>query len=254
MMDFKLAMAPMVSDTGDIDANAHRISDLAEDAANCGCGMICLPEASLTGYTSSDPQSVKAGDMRIAEIADMSEDIDIVFGFIEETDDGLYITQALCRDGDVAGTYRKTHLGMREVNVFKAGDELPVFEADFARTGIALCWESRFPEIAGTYAGKGAELVLMPAASNLDYDRRVSSWNTLLSTRASDNRVFVAACNNDGRAVVCASPDGSIMGGIQHGGFIVFDIDSSLYAKYRTGEETMRNIRYQAHRRPELYY
>ena len=253
MKAFKLAMSPMVSDSRDIDSNAHRICDLAEDAANMGCSMICFPEASLTGYTSSDPASVKADDLRIAEIADMSEDIDIVFGFTERADDGLYITQAVCSHGEVIGTYRKTHLGMREVKVFKAGDALPVIETDNAKIGIALCWESHFPEIAGTYDHKGAELVLMPAASNLDFDRRIASWKTLLSARATDNRVFVAACNFDGRATLCVSPDGRIVKNTETEGYDIYDIDPSLYDKYRTGEETMHNIRYQAHRRPDLY-
>lgn len=253
MKSFKLAMSPMVSDMNDLDANAHRISDLAEQAGNCGCRMICFPEAALCGYTTSEPKAVKADDLRIAEIADMSEDITIVFGFIEKADDGLYVSQAVCRDGDVAGLYRKTHLGMREVKTFKPGDSLLVFETDEAKIGLALCWESHFPEIAGTLARKGAELILMPAASNLDYDRRVASWSTLLSTRASDNRAYVAACNCDGRATVCTSPDGKVMGGMQNDGFTVYDIDPSLFDKYRTGEETMHNIRYQAHRRPELY-
>lgn len=253
MKSFKLAMSPMVSDTKDVDANAHRISDLAEQAGNSGCKMICFPEAALTGYTTDNPQAVRAEDLRVAEIADMSEDIDIIFGFIEKADDGLYVTQAVCQDGDVTGMYRKTHLGMREEKVFKAGDSLPVFETEHARIGIALCWESHFPEIAGTYGHKDAELILMPAASNLDFDRRVASWNSLLSTRASDNRTYVAACNNDGRAVLCASPDGRIMDGVQTDAFTIYEIDPSLYDKYRTGTETMHNIRYQAHRRQDLY-
>lgn len=252
MKSFKLAMSPMVSDR-DIDANTHRISDLAEQAGNAGCKMICFPEAALTGYTTENPQTVNAEDLRIAEIADMSEDIDIVFGFLEKADDGLYITQAVCMDGDVVGMYRKTHLGMREVNAYRAGKELPVFETDNARIGIALCWESHFPEIAGTYERKGAELILMPAASNLDYDRRMASWDNLMYTRATDNRTFVAACNNDGRAAICFAPNGESAEGKQYDGFTVYDLDSDVYRKYRTGGETMHNIRYQAHRRPELY-
>ncbi len=253
MKTFKLAMSPMVSDKRDIDANAHRISDLAEQAGNSGCKMICFPEAALTGYTTDSPQAVKAEDLRIAEIADMSEDIDIIFGFIEDAEDGMYVTQAVCQDGDVTGMYRKTHLGMREEKVFRAGGSLPVFETEHARLGIALCWESHFPEIAGTYGHKDAELILMPAASNLEFDRRVASWSSLLATRASDNRTYVAACNCDGRATLCASPEGKVMGGIQHDGFTVYEIDPSQYEKYRTGEETMHNIRYQAHRRQDLY-
>ena len=93
----------------------------------------------------------------------------------------------------------------------------------------------------------------MPAASNLDFDRRIASWKTLLSVRASDNRVFVAACNSDGRATLCASPDGNVMDFVETEGYDIYDIDSSLYDRYRSDKETMQNIRYQAHRRPELY-
>ena len=253
MRDFRLAMAPMVSDPEDIDANAHRISDLAEQASNCGCKVICFPEASLTGYSSTNPQAVSAKDLRIAEIADMSEDIDIIFGFVEETDEGLYVSQAVCVDGDVVGMYRKTHLGVKQKKAFKPGKDLPVFETDNAKIGMSLCWESHFPEITGTYERKGAELVLMPSASNLDYERRMSTWDSIMYTRATDNRVFVAACNCDGRAVICFAPNGMAVEGEQMDGFTVYDLDSDLYKKYRGAHETIHHVRYQAYRRPELY-
>lgn len=253
MDGFKLAMCPMVSDIGNTDANAEYIISVSERAKACGCRLVCFPEASLTGYTTSSPPSVREDDPAIRKITQASDGIAICFGFNEDSGEGLFITQAVCENGKTVGRYRKTHLGMREIGVFGPGDSLDVISVEPSRIGISVCWEAHFPEIAGTYRRRGAEVILMPFASPLPHERRIRLWNTVVPARAADNRVYCAACNCDGESVFCASPDGSVLEGEDHGDFVIFDMEPSIFMKYRTPPETMSNIDYVPHRRPELY-
>lgn len=253
MDSFRLAMCPLDSAIGDADANAKSILDYSGKAAEAGCRVICFPEASLSGYTTTDSLVLSEDDPRVREIVAFSKNIAICFGFFESKDGKKYITQYYCDKGKVVGIYRKAHLGMREVGVFEPGSSLNVIETDIVKTGISICWEAHYPEVSLTYRLRGAELILMPFASPLPHERRIRLWDTIVPARASDNRVFAAACNCDGKSTYCAAPDGSVLEPGVHQGFDVFDLDSSIYYKYRTGKETMSNIDYVSHRRPELY-
>jgi hypothetical protein len=46
----------------------------------------------------------------------------------------------------------------------RPGDDYPVFDCDFGRIGIEICYDSWFPEVARVLALKGAEIVFCPNA------------------------------------------------------------------------------------------
>ena len=70
----------------------------------------------------------------------------------------------LDRNGVEIGRYRKCHLTFSEENVRKLtpGSEIPVFDLDFGKVGIMICFDNYFPEVARILGIKGAELVLYP--------------------------------------------------------------------------------------------
>jgi len=65
----------------------------------------------------------------------------------------------------------------------------------WGRTGIAICYDLRFPELIRTYGVAGASLILIPA--EWPYPR-IEHWRTLIQARAIENQLFVAACNRVG--------------------------------------------------------
>ena len=74
------------------------------------------------------------------------------------------------RKGDVAGVYRKAHpvavLGTDELEGgITPGKEFPVFDCDFGRLGVQICWDIQFDDGWDALARKGAELVAWPTAS-----------------------------------------------------------------------------------------
>ncbi len=90
-----------------------------------------------------------------------------VIGCIYERDkDYVYNTAFLLdRSGQLVGKYRKTHLHWPEMfQGVRPGGEYPVFDCDFGRIGIEICYDSWFPEVARVLALKGAEVIFCPNA------------------------------------------------------------------------------------------
>jgi beta-ureidopropionase len=74
------------------------------------------------------------------------------------------------RKGEVMGTYRKIHLvvslerGTMEGGA-TPGDALPVFDCDFGKLGIQICYDMEFDDGWTELARKGAELIAWPTQS-----------------------------------------------------------------------------------------
>jgi predicted amidohydrolase len=74
------------------------------------------------------------------------------------------------RQGTVAGIYRKVHpvavLGHDDLEAgITPGNEFPVFDCDFGRLGIQICWDVVFDDGWQALADQGAEIVIWPSAS-----------------------------------------------------------------------------------------
>jgi predicted amidohydrolase len=108
-------------------------------------------------------------------------------GNIERRGSHLFNTAVLFdRRGRLVGQYDKTHLTIGELqDGFSCGSEYPVFDLDFGRVGIHICYDEWFPEVARLYAHRGAEVLFLPVAGG-----KPITWRT----RALDNGMhFVSA-------------------------------------------------------------
>jgi len=86
----------------------------------------------------------------------------IIGNFMEDTGDEMFNTSVLLdRKGNLIGKYRKTHLPLIEVEMgVSPGDSYPVFDTDFGRIGMLICWDTVFQEAFMTMKKNGAELVI----------------------------------------------------------------------------------------------
>jgi predicted amidohydrolase len=97
----------------------------------------------------------------------------------------------LDRQGAVAGIYRKVHpvamVGQDDLeHGITPGREFPIFDCDFGKLGIQICWDIVFDEGWQALADKGAEIVVWPSASPA---------TALPSARAGRHRYFlVSSC------------------------------------------------------------
>lgn len=84
-----------------------------------------------------------------------------------ETVEKLNSAVLIDRSGEIVGVYDKLYPYWGEYDIApapKAGTELPVFETDFGRIAIAICFDANFPHIWEYYGRKGVEIVFWPSA------------------------------------------------------------------------------------------
>jgi predicted amidohydrolase len=115
----------------------------------------------------------------------------VVTSLHERDGDQIYNTAVLIdREGRIAGKYRKTHLAMIEgEDGVTPGSQYAVFETDFGKVGMMICWDAWFPEPARILRLKGAELLVLPIAGDGD----TKHWDVISRARAIDNGVFLVA-------------------------------------------------------------
>jgi len=133
----------------------------------------------------------------------------IIVGMLELDGEKTYDTAVLIdRRGNIAGKYRKTHLPLAEVEDGETpGNEYPVFDTDFGRIGILICWDIFFPETIRIMRLKGAEVVFLPIAG----DPGARHWDTVSRARALDNGVYVVASVSAGADSRIIDPDGEVV-------------------------------------------
>jgi len=113
--------------------------------------------------------------------------------FRRRDDDLVYNTAPLFdRQGELVGVYDKNMLFDPEMDDGTSpGVGYPVFQTDFGKVGILICYDSWFPETARLLSYRGAELVLLP---NAGYYRE------LIHARAADNGLTIAVSSLNGPA------------------------------------------------------
>ncbi|MEG1902399.1 MAG: nitrilase-related carbon-nitrogen hydrolase [Clostridium sp.] len=206
MRQYKIAMVQMNCEFLNIKKNVEKAKKLIEEAAKNGAALICLPEAFNTGYLGN----------RIPDMKKMAESLDgetittiknlakrlsvhIVAPIIYKADNGeVENTAVLINDeGDIIGTYSKTHPVGDERIYLQRGENYPVWNTKLGKIGIVICYDACFPETTRILALEDAELVIVPAAWRASYYFK-EWWDLNLACRALDNLVYIAAVNRTG--------------------------------------------------------
>ena len=120
-----------------------------------------------------------------------------VIAGMKEVRDGRYFRSAavIDRTGKLVGVYRKTHLTAAEVeNGFCRGEELPVFDLDFGKTGVLISSDFNYPETARALRLKGAEVV-----AGLSGDTTAKVHHVILRVRAMENGIVLASACSGGK-------------------------------------------------------
>jgi len=262
----RVAAVQMHCALGDKAANLEQAGTLL-DGLDQRVDIACLPELFNVGYNLDAMgealfdlgESIPDGETT-RRLRDLARRLDtaIVAGLVEQAPGVtgvLYDTAVLInRRGEVAGSYRKSHLYPAEYHFFRAGDCLPVFELDGLRVGVATCFEAAFPPIFSTLALQGAQIVFNPSAVPVGYGHL---QDVRTRARAQDNQFFVVAANHvgdEGGVVYCgrsqiADPRGEVlaMASGEATEVAVAEVDLALIREQRLQEPVFRGFR------PSLY-
>jgi omega-amidase len=199
---FTIALAQMDVDIGVPEANINRVREFAAQAREAGSDLLVLPELWLHGYDleRADEWAASLGEDGFAHMAALAQEFELylVGTLLERHAGGISNTAALYGpDGLLVGSYRKIHLFrlMGEHRYLIPGERVALFPTPWGPTGIAICYDLRFPELLRTMALAGATLIVVPAQWP---EVRLEAWLILARARAIENELFIAACNRVG--------------------------------------------------------
>jgi len=104
--------------------------------------------------------------------------------------------------GELVALHRKIHLfdidipgkiTFKESETLTGGNSLNYFDTEFARIGLGICYDVRFPELAAIGARRGCQVFIYPGAFNMTTGPL--HWQLLQRARAIDNQVFFGMCS-----------------------------------------------------------
>ncbi|NNH36403.1 NAD+ synthase [Acinetobacter sp. NIPH 2377] len=147
MKSFKIALAQFSPHTGNIEANAQKMLEQVNEAKKQKADLIIFPELSTVGYPAEDlllrPSLAKRTQTAFEQLSQV-KDIVMVFGFVNQTEDGhRYNAAAVMKDGQVLGIYNKQNLPnygvFDEKRYFSEGHQHLVFEYLGHKFGVLIC-------------------------------------------------------------------------------------------------------------------
>lgn len=194
-----ISIAQMAISANDPDGNLEMAARAAGEAARRGSHLLVLPELWTTGVSlreatvRNEPLAFDA----VAAMRDLARANGIAISGSALLPDGprFHNVHVLVdADGSVQAQYRKIHLftPMDEHRYVAPGDEEIVCNAPWGPTGLAICYDLRFPELFRRLIDKGARVIILPAEWP---HPRLEHWKILTRARAIENQCFFIAAN-----------------------------------------------------------
>jgi predicted amidohydrolase len=129
----------------------------------------------------------------------VSYNINVVAGSMPVVEDNmLYNVAYLCRrDGTIDAQY-KLHPTPHEKRdwLMEGGNELKLFDTDFGRIGILICYDVEFPELARLLSEKEMQILLVPFWT--DTKNGYLRVRRCAQARAIENECYVAIAGSTG--------------------------------------------------------
>ncbi len=174
-----------------IEANLVAAERLLTQAASMEPDIVCLPELfALTGLPVEEwPDGAETVPGPTTEwIGALARQFGmyVVCPILERKDDRIYNAGVLLdRQGLPSGVYHKMHPTLSELEVgVVPGERVEVFETEFGRIGILICFDVMYPDRWREAKTLGAEIVFWPSA----YEGGLP-----LQSRASDFEYYVVS-------------------------------------------------------------
>ncbi|MHB0946162.1 MAG: carbon-nitrogen hydrolase family protein [Sedimentisphaerales bacterium] len=144
-------------------------------------------------------------------------------------ENGKYFNRAylIGPNGSIIGYYDKLHLTITEKEelLLEPGNKLGIFETDYGKVVITICYDIYFSELYGKIATEKPDIVFLPSLQRGDHE--IAS-EAMLKTRAMDTRAYLVRSSygqfiglpwqkNMGMGQSCiVHPDGTILANSGH--------------------------------------
>jgi len=257
----KLAAVQMASGPN-VDANLLEAERLIGQAAQCGAGLVVLPENfAFMGRRIQDVVPLAEADgsgsiQTFLATTAAKHGVWLVGGTLPIVGQSPQRVRAACLVYDDRGhrvaRYDKIHLfdvsvpgadeRYEESAAIEPGEAPLVVDSPFGRLGIAVCYDLRFPEQFRRMLDAGMELVAIPASFTAVTGK--AHWEILVRARAIENLSYVVAAaqggyhmngrETHGHAMI-VDPWGTILAEVPRGsGAICCDLDADYLRSVRT--------------------
>ncbi|MBA3518298.1 MAG: carbon-nitrogen hydrolase family protein [Rhizobiales bacterium] len=156
---------------------------LLDAAGSQGADLVCLPEgfiaAGMPGSRIREIAEPLTGPSMSA-VAERAKrhGMYVVAGSYARIGERVFNVAALFdRSGRLVGTYAKRHPTEGEIDCgVVAGSDLPVFETDFGRVGLAICFDLNWRGLWDELKSKGAEFVCWISAYEGGFPLQAYAW------------------------------------------------------------------------------
>ncbi len=253
-----LLAALQMNSGADKARNLEVAERLVRKAARRGAELIGLPENfSWMGPEAERPGAAEALDgPTLTAMSSLARElgVSLLAGSVPEKGGPggrVHNTSVLFGpQGARLAAYRKIHLfdveigdgaTYRESAAVAPGTEVVVADAPFAKVGLSVCYDLRFPELYRQLSAKGATILTVPAAFTLMTGK--DHWEVLLRARAIENLCYVMAPAQQGRHsekrltyghALVADPWGLVVARASEGeGMALAEYDPELLARVR---------------------
>lgn len=205
----RVAVCQYAIDIDDPQGTLDNLRASVAEAAESNPDVIVFPELCTSGYVFRDiaeaqsrAEPVDGPTVQLFRELSVKHHAIVVGGFCERSDgDRPFNSAAVIENGEVLVVYRKTHLWDTEKLIFAAGDDpAPVVGTSVGKIAVMICYDAEFPEMVGSVARRGAQLVIAPSnwpSKSIPPGER-SSEVVKAQAFAAVNHVFTLVCDRVG--------------------------------------------------------
>lgn len=206
----KLAMAQMCMTTS-ITENLEKSLNFCDAAKKNGADLLFFPEIQCTPffpqYEKLDVRNyrMRADGEEIQKFKEKSVKHQMYLSpnlYLEENghcyDASFWITPK----GELEGISKMVHIAQAEQfyeqDYYTPSDDgFKVFDTEFGKIGIVICYDRHLPESIRICTLMGADLILVPTANCKSEPLEMFEWE--MRVQAMQNQVFIAMCNRIGK-------------------------------------------------------
>lgn len=255
---------------GSVESNLNTVLLRLGEAAEKGADLVVFPECMLSGYAfeSRDealPHAVTTDSAIFNELTEAARkhQLHLTLGFLERDGNRLFNAAALVGPGGIVSVYRKIHLPGLGVDRFvDRGDRAyRTVSAGDARIGLAICYDSSFPEPIRVLGLDGADVIALGTNWPVPAQRTAI---VVPPARSMENHLYFCAANRVGtergftfcgKSSICG-PDGITIASTDGDNELILyaEADLNLARNKRIERTPGRHVidRF-ADRRPEVY-
>ena len=200
-----------LSASDDPAANLVVTVDMVRQAAGQGAGLVVTPEVTNCVSQSRSHQVAvlqsESDDITLAALQAEAQTLGVwiligSLGLQSGDPDGRFANRSLMISpaGKIAARYDKIHMfdvqvseaeSFSESSGYRPGKQAVVVDTDFARIGMTICYDVRFPHLYRALAKAGAQIITVPSAFSPVTGQ--AHWHTLLRARAIETGAFILA-------------------------------------------------------------